>query len=375
MSNTEVFVVSALRTAIGGFGGSLKDVSPIELGTQVSRAALAKSGLAAEHIGHVVMGHVIPTEVRDAYLSRVIALEAGLTKETPAMNVNRLCGSGLQAIVSAAQSLMLGDAHAVLAGGAESMSRGAYIMPQARWGARMGNVQAYDYMLGALHDPFANIHMGITAENIAEHYGITRADQDALALTSQQRAARAIAEGRFEGQIVPIEIAAEQLEKMKTAFKKDGTVTAGNASGLNDGAAALVMANGDLVREHGLKPMARLVAYAHAGVEPSMMGLGPIPASRKVLERAGLTVADLDVIESNEAFAAQACAVARELGFDPEKVNPNGSGISLGHPVGATGAIIATKAIHELHRIGGRYALVTMCIGGGQGIAVIFERV
>jgi acetyl-CoA C-acetyltransferase len=376
MSNTEVFVVSALRTAIGGFGGSLKDVSPIELGTQVSRAALAKSGLAAEHIGHVVMGHVIPTEVRDAYLSRVIALEAGLTKETPAMNVNRLCGSGLQAIVSAAQSLMLGDAHAVLAGGAESMSRGAYIMPQARWGARMGNVQAYDYMLGALHDPFANIHMGITAENIAEHYGITRA------------------EGRFEGQIVPIEIAtrkgtvtfaqdehvrgdvtAEQLEKMKTAFKKDGTVTAGNASGLNDGAAALVMANGDLVREHGLKPMARLVAYAHAGVEPSMMGLGPIPASRKVLERAGLTVADLDVIESNEAFAAQACAVARELGFDPEKVNPNGSGISLGHPVGATGAIIATKAIHELHRIGGRYALVTMCIGGGQGIAVIFERV
>jgi acetyl-CoA C-acetyltransferase len=394
MSNTEVFVVSALRTAIGGFGGSLKDVSPIELGTQVSRAAIAQSGLAAEHIGHVVMGHVIPTEVRDAYLSRVIALEAGLTKETPAMNVNRLCGSGLQAIVSAAQSLMLGDAQAVLAGGAESMSRGAYIMPQARWGARMGDVQAYDYMLGALHDPFAGIHMGITAENIAENYGITRADQDALALTSQQRAARAIAEGRFDSQIVPIEIAtrkgtvtfaqdehvrgevtAEQLEKMKTAFKKDGTVTAGNASGLNDGAAALVMANGDMVREHGLKPLARLVSYAHAGVEPSMMGLGPIPASRKALERAGLTVADLDVIESNEAFAAQACAVSRELGFDPDKVNPNGSGISLGHPVGATGAIIATKAIHELQRIQGRYALVTMCIGGGQGIAVIFERV
>ncbi len=394
MSNTEVFVVSALRTAIGGFGGSLKDVSPIELGTQVSRAALAKSGLVAEHIGHVVMGHVIPTEIRDAYLSRVIALEAGLTKETPAMNVNRLCGSGLQAIVSAAQSLMLGDARAVLAGGTESMSRGAYIMPQARWGARMGNIQAEDYMLGALHDPFANIHMGITAENIAESYGITRADQDALALSSQQRAARAIAEGRFESQIVPVEITtrkgtitfaqdehvrgdvtSEQLEKMKTVFKKDGTVTAGNASGLNDGAAALVMADGDMVREHGLQPMARLVAYAHAGVEPSMMGLGPIPASRKVLERAGLTVADLDVIESNEAFAAQACAVARELGFDPQKVNPNGSGISLGHPVGATGAIIATKAIHELHRIQGRYALVTMCIGGGQGIAVIFERV
>ena len=394
MSTPEVFVVSALRTAIGGFGGSLKEVSPIELGTQVSRAALAASGLAPEHIGHVVMGHVIPTEVRDAYLSRVIALEAGLNKETPAMNVNRLCGSGLQAIVSAAQSLMLGDARAVLAGGAESMSRGAYIMPQARWGARMGNVQAYDYMLGALHDPFATIHMGITAENIAEQYGITRADQDALALSSQQRAAHAIAEGRFKGQIVPIEITtrkgtvtfaqdehvrgdltAEQLNAMKTAFKKDGTVTAGNASGLNDGAAALVMANGDTVREQGLTPMARLVAYAHAGVDPSVMGLGPIPASRKALERAGLTVADLDVIESNEAFAAQACAVARELGFDPAKVNPNGSGISLGHPVGATGAIIATKAIHELQRIQGRYALVTMCIGGGQGIAVIFERV
>jgi acetyl-CoA C-acetyltransferase len=393
-STPDVFVVSALRTAIGGFGGSLKDVSPIELGTQVSRAAIKQSGLAPEHIGHVVMGHVIPTEVRDAYLSRVIALEAGLTKETPAFNVNRLCGSGLQAIVSAAQSLMLGDTQAVLAGGTESMSRGAYIMPQARWGARMGNIQALDYMLGALHDPFANIHMGITAENIAEHYGITRADQDALALTSQQRAAHAIAEGRFESQIVPIEIAtrkgtvtfsvdehvrgdvnAEQLAGMKTAFKKDGTVTAGNASGLNDGAAALVMANGDTVREQGLKPLARLVAYAHAGVDPAMMGLGPIPASRKVLERAGLTVADLDVIESNEAFAAQACAVARELGFDPAKVNPNGSGISLGHPVGATGAIIATKAIHELHRIQGRYALVTMCIGGGQGIAVIFERV
>jgi len=394
MSNNEVYIVSALRTAIGGFGGSLKDVSPIELGTQVSRAALQQSGLEAGHIGHVVMGHVIPTEVRDAYLSRVVAIEAGLSKDTPAFNVNRLCGSGLQAIVSGAQALMLGDTQAVLAGGSESMSRGAYIMPQARWGARMGNIQALDYMLGALHDPFANIHMGITAENIAEHYGITRQDQDALALVSQQRAARAIAEGRFTGQIVPVEIATrkgtvqfsvdahsrnddseEQLAKMKPAFKKDGTVTAGNASGLNDGAAALVMATGAMVREQGLKPLARLVAYAHAGVEPSMMGLGPIPATRKVLEKAGLTVADLDVIESNEAFAAQACSVARELGFDPDKVNPNGSGISLGHPVGATGAIIATKAIHELHRIQGRYALATMCIGGGQGIAVLFERV
>ncbi len=316
-------------------------------------------------------------------------------KRPPAFNVNRLCGSGLQAIISAAQSLMLGDAGAALAGGVESMSRGAYLLPQARWGARMGDMQAVDYMLGALQDPFAGFHMGITAENIAEHYGITRQTQDELALLSQQRAARAIAEGRFAGQIVPIEIAtrkgtvsfatdehvraevnAEQLSRMKPAFKKkDGSVTAGNASGLNDGAGALIMATGQTVQEQNLKPMARLVGYAHAGVEPSMMGLGPIPATRLVLKRAGLTVADLDVIESNEAFAAQACAVAQELGFDPQKVNPNGSGISLGHPVGATGAIIATKAIHELHRCQGRYALATMCIGGGQGIAVLFERV
>lgn len=394
MPNPDIYIVSALRTAIGGFGGSLKDVSPIELGTQVSRAAIAQSGLAPEHISHVVMGHVIPTEVRDVYLSRVIALQAGLGKETVAMNVNRLCGSGLQAIVSAAQSLLLGDAQAALAGGAESMSRGTYILPQARWGARMGNIQAEDFMLGALHDPFAGIHMGITAENIAEQLGITRQDQDALALVSQQRAARAIAEGRFDGQIVPIEIqtrkgvvtfavdehvrgdvSAEQLASMKPAFKKDGSVTAGNASGLNDGAAALVLATADTVRGHNLKPLARLVGYAHAGVDPALMGLGPIPATRKLLERTGLTVADLDVIESNEAFAAQACGVARELGFDSDKVNINGSGISLGHPVGATGAIIATKAIHELHRCQGRYALATMCIGGGQGIAVLFERV
>jgi acetyl-CoA C-acetyltransferase len=288
---------------------------------------------------------------------------------------------------------MLGDTGAALAGGVESMSRGAYLLPQARWGARMGDMQAIDYMLGVLQDPFAGFHMGITAENIAERYGITRQAQDELALVSQQRAARAIAEGRFAGQIVPIEVASrkgsvtfatdehvrakvnfEQLSKMKPAFKKDGSVTAGNASGLNDGAGALIMATGEMVRAHGLQPMARLVGYAHAGVEPELMGLGPIPATRLVLKRAGLTVADLDVIESNEAFAAQAFAVAQELGFDPEKVNPNGSGISLGHPVGATGAIIATKAIHELHRVQGRYALATMCIGGGQGIAVLFER-
>ncbi|MHC8362559.1 acetyl-CoA C-acyltransferase family protein [Pseudomonas sp. LS2P72] len=394
MNPSDIFVISAVRSAIGTFGGSLKDVSPIQLATDVCRAAIERSGLAPEHIGHVVMGHVIPTEARDAYISRAVAMNAGLPKETPAFNVNRLCGSGLQAIVSAAQSLMLGDAGAALAGGVESMSRGAYILPQARWGARMGDMQAIDYVLGALQDPFGGYHMGITAENIAERYGITRQAQDELALLSQQRAARAIAEGRFTDQIVPIEVAsrkgtvtfatdehvraevnAEQLGKMKPAFKKDGSVTAGNASGLNDGAGALILATGQMVLDQGLKPMARLVAYAHAGVEPELMGLGPIPATRLVLKRAGLSVADLDVIESNEAFAAQACAVAQELGFDPEKVNPNGSGISLGHPVGATGAIIATKAIHELHRVQGRYALATMCIGGGQGIAVLFERV
>jgi acetyl-CoA C-acetyltransferase len=394
MNPSDIFVISAVRSAIGSYGGSLKDVPPIQLATDVCRAAIERSGLAPEHIGHVVMGHVIPTEARDAYISRAVAMNAGLPKETPAFNVNRLCGSGLQAIVSAAQSLMLGDAGAALAGGVESMSRGAYLLPQARWGARMGDMQAIDYVLGVLQDPFGGFHMGITAENIAERYGITRQAQDELALLSQQRAARAIAEGRFTDQIVPIEVAsrkgtvtfatdehvraevnAEQLSKMKPAFKKDGSVTAGNASGLNDGAGALIMATGQMVLDQGLKPIARLVGYAHAGVEPELMGLGPIPATRLVLKRADLTVADLDVIESNEAFAAQACAVAQELGFDPEKVNPNGSGISLGHPVGATGAIIATKAIHELHRVQGRYALATMCIGGGQGIAVLFERV
>ncbi|MNE08570.1 Beta-ketothiolase BktB [compost metagenome] len=393
MNNNEIFVVSAARSAIGSFGGSLKDVPLSQLATDVTRAALERSTLAPELIGHLVMGNVIPTETRDAYLARVAAMNAGIPKETPAFNVNRLCGSGLQAIVSAAQSLMLGDAGAVIAAGAESMSRGPYLLPGARWGGRMGDMQAIDYMLGILHDPFAGMHMGITAENIAEKFGITRQMQDELALVSQQRAARAIAEGRFVEQIVPIEVAsrkgkqlfaidehvrgdvtAEQLSAMRTAFKKDGSVTAGNASGLNDGAGAMVLATGDMVRQQGLKPMARLVAYAHAGVEPELMGLGPIPATRLVLKKAGLTVNDLDVIESNEAFAAQACAVAQQLDFDPAKVNPNGSGISLGHPVGATGVIIATKALYELERIQGRYALATMCIGGGQGIALLFER-
>ena len=394
MSTPEVYIVSAVRTAIGSFGGALKEVPLSQMATTTVSAVLQRSGCAAERVGHVVMGNVIPTEARDAYLGRVAAMQAGIPKETSAFNVNRLCGSGLQAIVSAAQSLLLGDCDIAIGAGAESMSRGAYLLPGARWGGRMGDMQAVDYMLGILHDPFHRIHMGITAENIAERLGISREAQDALALQSQQRAARAIAEGRFAGQIVPVEVktrkgvqwfevdehvrgetSLEQLAAMKTAFKAGGTVTAGNASGLNDGAAALLMASGAAVKSDNLRPLARLVSYAHAGVDPELMGLGPIPATRLALQRAGLSVADLDVIESNEAFAAQACAVARELDFDPAKVNPNGSGISLGHPVGASGAIIATKAIHELHRIQGRYALATMCIGGGQGIAVVFERV
>ena len=393
MNKDDIYVVSAVRSAIGTFGGSLKDLPLADLATQVTRAALERSGVAPEQIGHVVMGNVIPTEARDAYLGRVAAMNAGIPKETPAFNVNRLCGSGLQAIVSAAQTLQLGEAEAVVAAGAEAMSRGPYLLTQARWGARMGDMKSIDYMLGILHDPFEGFHMGITAENVAARHGISREMQDEVAITSQQRAARAIAEGRFDSQIVAIEVpgrkgpvqfkvdehvrgevSAEQLAGMKTAFKKDGSVTAGNASGLNDGAAALVLATGAMVEREGLKPLARLVAYAHAGVEPELMGLGPVPATQKVLAKAGISVADLDVIESNEAFAAQACAVSKLLGFDPEKVNPNGSGISLGHPVGATGAIIATKAIHELQRIQGRYALATMCIGGGQGIAVLFER-
>ena len=394
MSQREVFVLAATRTAIGTFGGALKDVPLTQLATTAVREALARSGLAAADIGHVVLGNVIPTDTRDAYLSRVAAIEAGLPKETPAFNVNRLCGSGLQAVVSAAQCILLGETEFAIGGGAESMSRGPYFMNAARWGARMGDVQAIDYMLGILHDPFHRIHMGITAENVAESEGISRQAQDELALESHRRAAAAIAQGRFKSQIVPVEIATrkgtvlfdtdehvrndaslEQLAKMKPAFRKDGTVTAGNASGLNDGAAALVLASGDAVSARNLQPMARLVSYAHAGVEPTLMGLGPVPATQLALRRAGLQASQMDVVESNEAFAAQACAVTRKLDLDPAKVNPNGSGISLGHPVGATGAIIATKAIYELQRTGGRYALVTMCIGGGQGIAAVFERV
>ena len=389
----DVFVIAAARTAIGTFGGMLKDTPLADLATLAVKTALERSGAAADSIGHLAMGTVITTEPRDLYLSRLAAVNAGLPKETPAFNVNRLCGSGLQAIVSAAQAIQLGDCELAIGAGAENMSRGAYLMPAARFGARMGDTQMIDLMVGALHDPFHKIHMGITAENVAEQFNITRLQMDELAAESHRRAAAAIAAGRFKEQIVPVMIktrkgevafdtdehvkadtTVETLAKMRSAFKKDGLVTAGNASGVNDGAAAVVLASGDAVKAQGLKPLARLVGYSHAGVEPTIMGIGPVPATRKLLQRLGLTVADLDVIESNEAFAAQACAVVQELGLDPAKVNPNGSGISLGHPVGATGAIITTKAIYELHRTGGRYALVTMCIGGGQGIAAIFER-
>ncbi|MFT3799677.1 MAG: acetyl-CoA C-acyltransferase family protein [Burkholderiaceae bacterium] len=394
MTHRDVVVVATARTAIGSFGGSLKDVPNTTLATTAVKAALQRSGVAPDAVGQVVIGNVIPTEPRDAYLSRVATIDAGLPVETPAFNVNRLCGSGLQAIVNAAQAIALGDTDVAIGGGSESMSRAPYLSTATRFGARMGDTALTDYMLAILHDPWQPMHMGVTAENVAERYQITRQMQDELALTSQQRAAAAIAAGRFKEQIVPVEIASrkgtivfdtdehvrgdvtlEQLAKMKPAFKKDGVVTAGNASGINDGAAAVVLADAARASALGLKPIARLVGYAHSGVEPAYMGIGPVPAVRAVFARTGLKASDMDVIEANEAFAAQACAVSRELDLDPAKVNPNGSGISLGHPVGATGAIITVKALAELQRVGGRYALVTMCIGGGQGIAAIFERV
>jgi len=391
----EVVFVGAARTAIGSYGGSLKDTPPAELGALVIKTALERAGVQPKDVGHVVLGNVIPTVPQDAYISRVAALNAGVPQEAPAFNVNRLCGSGLQAVVSAAQSILLGDCDVAIGAGAESMSRGAYLVTSNRWGARMGDVKMLDFMLGALHDPRLNIHMGITAENVAARYDISRDQQDAYATQSQQRAAAAIEAGRFKEQIVPVELktrkgvvlfdtdegvkadtTSDALGKMKPAFKKEeGTVTAGNASTLNDGAAAVVMASAEKAKALGLKPLARLVSYAHAGVEPEYMGIGPVPASKLALEKAGLKVSDLDLIESNEAFAAQACAVSKEMGFPNDKTNPNGSGISLGHPVGATGAILVTKAIYELQRTGGRYALITMCIGGGQGIAMVIERV
>ena len=390
----EVFVVAGVRTAVGDFGGSLKDVAPTELGAKVIREVLTRAAVEPATIGHVVFGQVIPTEPADAYISRVAAVNAGIPIETPALTVNRLCGSGLQAVLSAAQAIMLGDTTMAVGGGAENMSRAPFQSSSNRWGNKLGDTVMTDMLNGALTDPFGRILMGVTAENVAERYQVTRDDQDQLALESHRRAARAAREGRFADQILPIELKkrkqttvfntdehvrddvdARELAGLRTVFKKEnGSVTAGNASGINDGAAALVLASGEAVRDKNLKPMARLVAYGHAGVDPAYMGMGPVPATRLALKKAGLTVADMDVIESNEAFAAQACAVSRELGFDPEKVNPNGSGISIGHPVGATGAINTVKLIYELHRTGGRYGLVTMCIGGGQGIAAIFER-
>jgi acetyl-CoA C-acetyltransferase len=389
----EVVVVSGVRTAIGDFGGSLKDIAPTELGSQVVREALSRAGVDGGEVGHVVFGNVIHTEPKDMYLSRVAAMGAGIGEHVPALTLNRLCGSGMQAIVSAAQNILLGDTDIAVAGGAESMSRAPYMASGMRWGARMGDSQMIDMMVAALHDPFHKIHMGETAENLAESHQITRAQQDATAVESHRRAARAIKEGRFTQQILPIvqktrkgevtfdtdehvrgDASEADMAKLRAVFRKDGTVTAGNASGINDGAAAVVLMDRATAEKRGAKIMGRLVSYAHAGVDPKIMGIGPVPATRRALEKAGLTVADMDVIESNEAFAAQACAVAKDLGFDFEKTNPNGSGISLGHPVGATGTILAVKALYELERIQGRYALITMCIGGGQGIAAIFER-
>ena len=390
---TDIVILSAVRTAIGSFGGSLAGMPPIDIATIAVRAALDRAGIEGGQIGSVVMGHVINTEPRDMYLSRVAAMQAGVPDSVPAMNVNRLCGSGVQAIVSGTQALLLGDADFALVGGAECMSRSPYVLPAARWGQKMGDTGAIDMMTGALTCPFGTGHMGITAENVADEHGISREDQDRFALESQTRAATAITGGRFRDQIVPVDVpgrkgpvvfavdehprttSAEALAGLRPAFRKDGSVTAGNASGINDGAAALVLARADVAAAAGLKPRARVIGYGHAGVRPGVMGIGPVPAVRALLARTGLTIADFDVIESNEAFAAQALAVSRELGLDPARVNPNGGAIALGHPVGATGAIITVKALHELERTGGRRALITMCIGGGQGIALAIERV
>lgn len=390
----DIYIVGGARTAIGTFGGALASQRPAELGTLVIKEALSRAGVAAEKVQQVAIGTVVPTQPSDAYVSRVAAVNAGVPVESVAMNVNRLCGSGLQAIVSVAQAIKLGECDIAIGGGAEVMSNAPRIIQGTRTGQKMGDMALQDMMLGALQDPFEHIHMGVTAENVAEQCQITREEQDALAVESHKRAARAIAEGRFKEQIVPVEIktrkgvtlfdtdehvradaTVESMADLKPVFKKDGTVTAGNASGINDGAGAVVLASGKAVSEQGLKPLARVLGWGHAGVEPSVMGLGPVKAVPVALERAGVTLEQIDVIESNEAFAAQACGVAKQLGFDPEKTNVNGSGISLGHPIGATGAILTVKAVYELQRTGGKYGLITMCIGGGQGIAMVIERV
>ena len=392
MAQPEVVVLSGVRTAIGDFGGGLKDKPPTVLGATVVRESIKRAGISPEDVGHVVFGNVIHTDTHDMYLARVAAVNGGVPVETPALTLNRLCGSGLQAIVSAAQTIYMGDTKVAIGGGAEVMSRSQYWIPGARWGQRMGDGKLIDAMIGALSDPFDDCHMGITAENVAEKWGITRQAQDELAVQSHQRAAAAIAAGYFKEQILPIESkikgqtvvfdtdehvkadsSMEKLAKLRPAFKGDGSVTAGNASGINDAAAAVVLMDANEAQQRGLHPLGKLVAYAHAGVEPRYMGIGPVPAIRKVLERANLTVKDMDVIELNEAFAAQALAVMRDLDLPLDRTNPNGSGISLGHPIGATGCILTVKALYELKRMGGKYALVSMCIGGGQGIAAVFE--
>jgi acetyl-CoA C-acetyltransferase len=389
----DVVVIGGVRTPIGGYGGSLKNSPPTSLAAQCVRESVSRAGIEPGDVDHVVIGNVIHTEARDHYLARVAAIDAGLPYETPAVTVNRLCGSGLQAIVTAAQTIMLADADTAVAGGAENMSRSPYISQALRWGARMNDTSFTDMMVGALHDPFDDCHMGITAENVAKKYVVSREDQDALAVESHQRAGHAIAQGYFKSQILPIEIqvkrktvifdtdetvrsdsSIEKLGKLRPVFQKGGTVTAGNASSINDGAAAIVLMESRLAEKRGLTPLGRLVAYSFAGVDPQYMGIGPIPAVRQLLKKTGLRVDDFDVIEVNEAFAAQALAVCRDLKLPADRTNPNGSGISLGHPVGATGAILTVKALYELNRIEGKRALVTMCIGGGQGIAAVFER-
>ena len=389
----EVVVLSGVRTPVGSYGGSLKDFSPATLGAMVIREAVARAGVAPDDVGHVVFGHVIPTEKHDVYLARVAAVNGGLPVKVPAVTVNRLCGTGLQAIVDAAQMIMLGDADCTVAGGSESMSRGAYLAENHRWGQRMGSSELVDTVTGGLTDPFDDYPMGVTAENVAEKWGISREEQDALAVESHRRAAQAAASGYFKEQILPVEVKSrkgttvvdhdehirtdadlESMAKLRPVFKKDGSVTAGNSSSMNDAAAAVVLMDRAVAEDRGLSPMARLVGYSYAGVEPKYMGIGPVPAVKSLLEQTGLTVDDLDVIELNEAFAAQAIAVVRDLGLSEDKTNPNGSGISIGHPISATGSILTVKALYELERTSGRFALVTMCIGGGQGIAAIFER-
>jgi acetyl-CoA C-acetyltransferase len=392
-SGRDVVVLSGVRTAIGDYGGALKDMPPTELAALVIKEAVKRARLDPQQVGQLVFGNVIHTEAKDMYLSRVACIKGGLPQDTTALTVNRLCGSGLQAIVSAAQAIQLGDADVTVGGGTESMSRGAYILPTLRWGQRMNDGGVVDMMVGALTDPFDTVHMGLTAENIAEKWKISREQQDEFAVESHRRAVNAIEKGYFKDQIVPVELktrkgtvvfdrdehpradaTVESLGKLRAVFKKDGSVTAGNASGINDGAAAVVLMEKEAAARAGLKPMARLVSYGLAGVDPKIMGIGPVPACNTALRKAGLTVEDMDVIESNEAFAVQALAVSGDLKFDEKKTNPNGGAVGLGHPIGATGAVLTVKALHELERIGGRYALVTMCIGGGQGIAAVFER-